>query len=68
MPEAKRNRIVDETIEYFVSLCSVLGLYEVKKELIFLSYQIKSFNKLSVFASDRVTLLVNPFFCSLPTK
>jgi (p)ppGpp synthase/HD superfamily hydrolase len=24
MPEVKRNRIVDETIEYFVSLCSVL--------------------------------------------
>jgi (p)ppGpp synthase/HD superfamily hydrolase len=41
MPEAKRNRIVDETIEYFVSLCSILGLYEVKKELIILSYHYK---------------------------
>jgi (p)ppGpp synthase/HD superfamily hydrolase len=41
MPETKRNRIVDETIECFVSLCSVLGLYEVKKELIILSYHYK---------------------------
>lgn len=68
MPEVKRNRIVDETIEYFVSLCSVLGLYEVKKELIKLSYQTKSPNKFSVFASDRDTLLVNPFSFSLLTK
>jgi (p)ppGpp synthase/HD superfamily hydrolase len=61
MPEAKRNKIVDETIEYFVSLCSILGLYEVKKELIMLSYQTKSPNKFSVFAIDWDVLLVDPF-------
>lgn len=61
MPEAKRNKIVDETIEYFVSLCSILSLYEVKKELIMLSYQTKSPNKLSVFAIDWDVLLVDPF-------
>jgi (p)ppGpp synthase/HD superfamily hydrolase len=61
MPEVKRNRIVDETIEYFVSLCSILGLYEVKKELIMLSYNTKSPDQIHVFASDRDTLLVNPF-------
>ena len=61
MPEVKRNRIVDETIEYFVSLCSILGLYEAKKELIMLSYNTKSPDQIHVFASDRDTLLVNPF-------
>ena len=39
LPEIKRNKVIDETVEYFVSLCSVLDLYEVKKELITLSYQ-----------------------------
>ena len=41
MPEAKRNRIIDETIEYFVSLCSFLDLYDIKNELITISYHYK---------------------------
>ena len=61
MPEVKRNRIVDETIEYFVSLCSILGLYQVKKELIMLSYNTKLSYQSHVFASDKDTLLINPF-------
>ncbi len=46
LPEIKRNKVIDETVEYFVSLCSVLDLYEVKKELITLSYQYKSLHNL----------------------
>jgi (p)ppGpp synthase/HD superfamily hydrolase len=41
MPEAKRNRIVDETIEYFVPLCASLDLYDIKNELITISYHYK---------------------------
>jgi GTP pyrophosphokinase len=41
MSETKRNKIIDETIEYFVSLCSSLGLYDIKKELIKISYHYK---------------------------
>jgi (p)ppGpp synthase/HD superfamily hydrolase len=39
--ETKRNKIIDETIEYFVFLCSSLGLYDIKKELIKISYHYK---------------------------
>jgi len=52
MPEAKRNKTVDETVEYFISLCSVLGLYEIKKELIMLSYQTKPPHTPPIFAAD----------------
>ena len=61
MPEAKRNKTVDETVEYFISLCSVLGLYEVKREFMELSYQIKSPCKSAVFGNDCDNSLVNPF-------
>jgi (p)ppGpp synthase/HD superfamily hydrolase len=64
MTEAKRDKIVDETIEYFVSLCSILGLYEIKKELIMLSYKTKSPNKLSMFGDDLDFLPANAFFSS----
>ena len=60
LPEIKRNKIIDETVEYFISLCSVLGLYEVKKELITLSYQYKSLHNYHIFAVND-TSLTNPF-------
>lgn len=56
LPETKRNIIIDETVEYFVSLCAVLGLYEMKKELITLSYQNKSLHNHRVFAADSPSL------------
>lgn len=60
LPEIKRNKVIDETVEYFVSLCSVLDLYEVKKELITLSYQYKSLHNYPIFAAND-TLLPDPF-------
>jgi guanosine-3',5'-bis(diphosphate) 3'-pyrophosphohydrolase len=41
MPETKRNKIIDETIKYFVPLCSFLDLYDIKNELIKISYHCK---------------------------
>ena len=60
LPEIKRNKVIDETVEYFVSLCSVLDLYEVKKELITLSYQYKSLHNYPIFAAND-TSLPDPF-------
>ena len=60
LPEIKRNKVIDETVEYFVSLCFVLDLYEVKKELITLSYQYKSLHNYSIFAAND-TSLPDPF-------
>jgi hypothetical protein len=51
-----KNKVIDETVEYFVSLCSVLGLYEVKKELITLSYQHKSLHNYPIFAANDASL------------
>jgi guanosine-3',5'-bis(diphosphate) 3'-pyrophosphohydrolase len=56
LSEIKRNKVIDETVEYFVSLCSVLGLYEVKKELITLSYQHKSLHNYPIFAANDASL------------
>ncbi len=56
LSEIKRNKVIDETVEYFVSLCSVLDLYEVKKELITLSYQYKSLHNYPIFAANDTSL------------
>ncbi len=60
LPEIKRNKVIDETAEYFVSLCFVLGLDEVKKELITLSYQYKSLHNNYIFAANNASF-TNPF-------
>lgn len=61
MTETKRNKIVDETIEYFVSICFTLDLAEIRQELITLSSKTKSLYKLPNFASDSNTSLTTPF-------
>ena len=57
--ETKKNKIVNETVEYFISLCYVLDLHDVSKELIMLSYQAKLPRKSVVFGANDA-LLVKP--------
>jgi len=56
--EIKRNKIIDETIKYFIPLCAFLGLYDIKKELITIS----CYHKLSQTPKD----LVSNWDSSLP--
>ncbi len=58
--ETKRNKIIDETIIYFIPLCSFLGLYDIKRELIKISYHYK----LSQVPQELINIgssLPNPF-------
>jgi (p)ppGpp synthase/HD superfamily hydrolase len=56
--EIKRNKIIDETIKYFIPLCTFLGLYDIKKELI----TINCYHKLLQTPKD----LVSNWNSSLP--
>jgi len=65
--EIKRNKVIEETIKYFIPLCVFLGLYDIKMELIRISYQ----HKLSQVAQELINIgssLPNPFSASCLIK
>jgi (p)ppGpp synthase/HD superfamily hydrolase len=65
--EIKRNKIIDETIKYFIPLCAFLGLYNIKMELIRISYH----HKLSQVPQELINIdssLPNPFSASCLIK
>lgn len=66
--ETKRNKIIDETIKYFVPLCAFLGLNDIKKELIAISYYHKSLQPPQDLISNRGSSLPNPFSASCLIK
>jgi len=67
LSETKRNKIIDETIIYFIPLCSFLELYDIKKELIRISYH----HRLSQPVQELTNIgssLPNPFSASYLIK
>jgi len=67
LSETKRNKIIDETIVYFIPLCSFLGLYDIKKELIRISYHHRLSQPVQEL-TDIGSSLLNPFSASYLIK
>jgi (p)ppGpp synthase/HD superfamily hydrolase len=59
--EIKRNKIIEETIKYFIPLCAFLDLYNIKKELITISYYHKLLEVPQDLISNSGSSLPNPF-------
>lgn len=65
--EIKRNKVIEETIKYFIPLCAFLGLYDIKRGLIKISYHYK----LSQVPQELINIgssLPNPFSASCLIK
>ena len=65
--EIKRNKVIEETIKYFIPLCVFLGLYDIKRGLIKISYHYK----LSQVPQELINIgssLPNPFSASYLIK
>jgi (p)ppGpp synthase/HD superfamily hydrolase len=65
--EIKRNKVIEETIKYFIPLCAFLGLYDIKRGLIKISYHYK----LSQVPQELINIgssLPNPFSASYLIK
>lgn len=67
LSETKRNKIIDETIIYFIPLCSFLELYDIKKELIRISYHHRLSQPVQEL-TDIDSSLPNPFSASYLIK
>lgn len=61
LSEIKRNKIIAETVKYFIPLCSFLGLYNIKKELITVSCHHKLLQAPEDSISNFSPSLSNPF-------
>jgi (p)ppGpp synthase/HD superfamily hydrolase len=67
VPEIKRNKVIEETIKYFIPLCAFLGLYDIKRVLIKIIYHYK----LSQVPQELINIgssLPNPFSASCLIK